>query len=159
MHPENTRRLSDKEFQDRKKRGLCFRCDEKWRIGHICKNKGLSVLIVNDEDTLELSSNDETANEEVTVDTPMAISLNSVVGIDNPKTMKLRGSIAGEKVVVMLEPGATHNFISPQLITKLQRLMTTTEEFGVTLGTRTKVFGDDICKNVKAWKYAMTFFS
>ena len=135
MHPENTRRLSDKEFQDRKKKGLCFRCDEKWRIGHICKNKGLSVLIVNDEDTLELSSNDETANEEVTVDTPMAISLNSVVGIDNPKTMKLRGSIAGEKVVVMLEPGATHNFISPQLITKLQRLMTTTEEFGVTLGT------------------------
>lgn len=29
---------------------MCFRCDEKWRIGHLCKRRELSVLIVGEAD-------------------------------------------------------------------------------------------------------------
>lgn len=36
--------------------------------------------------------------------TPVSISLNSVVGIDNPKTMRLTGTIMNIPVVVMIDP-------------------------------------------------------
>lgn len=47
---DNARRLTDREFQDRKSKGLCYRCDEKWKLGHVCKNRELSVLIVGDSE-------------------------------------------------------------------------------------------------------------
>lgn len=54
-------------------------------------------------------------SEEVNGDisNPMAdISLSSVVGLTNPKTIKLRGYIEGKEVILMVDPGATNNFIS-----------------------------------------------
>lgn len=84
-----------------------------------------------------------------TVGAPVTISLNSVVGIDHPRTMKLVGTIKGERAIVMIDPGATRNFISPPLVAKLDLKLSCTEEFGVTLGTGEirKVSG--ICKHVE----------
>lgn len=39
------------------------------------------------------------------------VSLNSMIEFSNPKTMKLKGVVKGHEVVVMIDPGATHNFI------------------------------------------------
>ena len=38
------RRLSDAEFQARKEKGLCFRCDEKYSHDHKCKMKDQKEL-------------------------------------------------------------------------------------------------------------------
>lgn len=48
--------------------------------------------------------------------------------------MKLGGKIGGNKVVVMIDPEATHNFISPEIVCKLNISVEPTEEFGVALG-------------------------
>lgn len=40
------------------------------------------------------------------------LSLNFVVGLNNPGTMKLRASINQRSMIVMLDCGAIHNFIS-----------------------------------------------
>ena len=47
---------------------------------------------------------------------PIGISLNSIVGITNPKTMKLLGKIGLNELIVMIDPGATNNFISNQAV-------------------------------------------
>ena len=132
---DTTRRLTDWEFQDRKLKGLCFRCDEKWRVGNMCKKKELSVLIVGDGEEEEgvIEEEDEQGDDKELG--PVGIPLNSVVGIDNPRTMKLEGKIKGSKVVVMIDPGATHNFISPKIVRQLGIRVEPTEEFGVMLGT------------------------
>lgn len=147
--PENTWRLSDREYQDRKSKGLCYRCDEKWRVGHTCKRKELSVLIVAEDEEEEgdfvEASNEPVEDEPITA----GISLSSVVGIDNPRTMKLQGRIGGNKVIVMIDPGATHNFISPEIIAKFKIPVDPTEEFGVTLGTGETRVGTGRCKNVE----------
>ena len=49
--------------------------------------------------------------------------------------MKLEGKIGGNKVILMIDSGATHNFISPRVVEKLAIPVTETEEFGITLGT------------------------
>lgn len=45
------------------------------------------------------------------------VSLNSVIGIANPKIMKLKGLLGDHEVIVMIDPGATHNFISLSTVT------------------------------------------
>lgn len=44
------------------------------------------------------------------------VSLNSVMGITSPKTLKMLGVIQGQEVVIMVDPWATHNFISTDLV-------------------------------------------
>lgn len=58
---------------------------------------------------------DETFHDEppeIAKDVAAEVALNSVIGLSNPKTMKLPGKIVGKEVVVMINPGATHIFIS-----------------------------------------------
>lgn len=116
------RRLTDKELQEKRAKGLCFRCDDKWSIGHRCKKRELSVLVIEEEEdgNTEYSGSDpplsptDEQNSEVMLQPE--VSLNSVIGLSNPKTMKLRGRVKDREVVVMIDPGATHNFISLLLV-------------------------------------------
>nr|GMC88585.1 peroxidase 64 [Ipomoea batatas] len=55
-------------------------------------------------------------------------------GIDGPKTMKFRGQIAGLDILIMVDSGASHNFISRQLTAVLQHPLEPTTTFGVQLG-------------------------
>lgn len=67
------------------------------------------------------------------------ISLNSVVSITSPKTFKLKGQVNGKEVIIMVDPGATHNFISTQAVEELGVNFTLSRDFGVSLGTGEKV--------------------
>src|SRR5688572_18612751 len=82
---DRVRRLSDKEWRERKTKGLCYRCDEKWSVNHKCSKKEHSVLITYDEEDDEEEANRmEDEPKDVEEREPM-ISVNSVVGITNPK--------------------------------------------------------------------------
>lgn len=60
-----------------------------------------------------LMGDEEEENEEDSCEPPVSfteelapeVSLNSVVGLSNPKTLKLMGLIGKEAVVVMVDPG------------------------------------------------------
>ncbi|KAI0523267.1 hypothetical protein KFK09_005661 [Dendrobium nobile] len=43
---KNFKRLTEKEMQEKRAKGLCFRCDEKYMLGHRCKDRTLQVLLV-----------------------------------------------------------------------------------------------------------------
>lgn len=48
-HPEKQiRRLSHEEMQQKREKGLCFRCDEKFSPGHRCGSRELQVLVLNE---------------------------------------------------------------------------------------------------------------
>ena len=46
----NFKCLTETEIQNKRAKGLCFRCDEKFSPGHRCKDKSLQVLNVCDEE-------------------------------------------------------------------------------------------------------------
>lgn len=81
-------------------------------------------------------------------DEPVEVSLNSVVGLSNPKTMKLIGKIADKEVVVMIDPGATHNFVSLKAVEELAIPVAASGGFGVSLGNGDAVEGSGMCKGV-----------
>ncbi|KFK40867.1 hypothetical protein AALP_AA2G052000 [Arabis alpina] len=93
----------------RRAEGLCFRCDEKWHERHHCHRRELSVMMVQEEGPdKEWVEEDETDSDEegVTVAEMATLSLNSLVGISSPRTMKLKAKMLGTEVVVMIDSGA-----------------------------------------------------
>lgn len=62
------------------------------------------------------------------------LSINSVVGLSNLGIMKVKGMIQDREVVVLIDCGATYNFISDKLVSELQLPMRDTLNYGVILG-------------------------
>ncbi|XP_022881659.1 uncharacterized protein LOC111398794 [Olea europaea var. sylvestris] len=140
------RKLSRAEIQTKKEKGLCFRCDEKFQPGHKCRNKEFQVLLVDEEEERELERLEEIIDcSELE---GVELSMNSVVGLTSPKTMKVKGKVEGEDVVVLIDSGATHNFISWELIRKLNLPITETNGYQVQVGTGIAVKGKGKCQGV-----------
>ncbi|KAA0033061.1 ty3-gypsy retroelement transposase [Cucumis melo var. makuwa] len=75
------KRLPDVEFQARKEKGLCFKCNEKYSAYH-------------------------------------------------KWTMKVRGKLQNEEVVILIDCGDTHNFVSEKLVKQLQLPIKETPHYG-----------------------------
>ena len=85
----------------------------------MCKKQELNLLIFHDDELhIEEVLEDESLEEEA-VSELVSLSLNSLMGLDNPRTMKLRVLMAEREVIVMVDSGATHNFISQNLVQEL----------------------------------------
>lgn len=77
------------------------------------------------------------------------VSLNSVVGLSNPKTMKLRGKINDKDVIVLVDSGETHNFVSLKIVEFLGLPVEIVGCFGVSLGNGETIKGHGLCKAVE----------
>ncbi|KAA0055700.1 Ty3/gypsy retrotransposon protein [Cucumis melo var. makuwa] len=168
-----TKRLSDAEFQARREKGLCFRCGEKYFAGHRCKSKEhkeLRMLVVKEGgEELEIVEEEffDAETEMKPAEVPnvenlnIELSLNSVVGLNNPGTMKVKGKVGEEEVVILIDCGATHNFIAEDLVTRIGLALQETPNYGVILGSGTAVKGKGMCRSVEVqldgWKVTDSF--
>ncbi|KAI0520439.1 hypothetical protein KFK09_007914 [Dendrobium nobile] len=94
----NFKQLTEKEIQEKRAKGLCFRCDEKYTPGHRCKDRTLQVLTVCDDEETEERGEEETEGEEELHLDFAEVSLNSVVGFTTNHTMKVKGEIEDMEV-------------------------------------------------------------
>lgn len=69
-------------------------------------------------------------------------------GLTTPQTMKLKGRVTGEAVVILIYSGASHNFISMDLVKRLGLGLNTTGGYGVVKGTGLTVKGEGVCRSV-----------
>lgn len=42
------RQLTERELQDKKSKGLCFKCDGKWETEHLSRRKELTVILIDE---------------------------------------------------------------------------------------------------------------
>lgn len=132
------RRLSPAEYARYIAEGLCFQCGGKSHARRDCPNKELMVLVVQegDADEKEEAEEDEKVEEETTEFAECAaLSAKSAMGISSPRTIKLRGSVQDIQAVVLIESGATHNFIDSCLMRELGLVAEETQSFGVITGS------------------------
>ena len=146
-------RLTDAEFQVRRDKGLCFHCDEKFSPGHKCK-KQLNILLVHDDEQ-EPSDDSEPDWAPVDTDSPEVnnivtafASCNSVQGLSKRSTMKLHGKIENRDIVILIDPGATHNFICEKLAEELRLQLSPMPTYRIVLGDGPMVYGKGKYVNV-----------
>ncbi|CAL9232051.1 unnamed protein product [Arabidopsis halleri] len=104
---------------------------------------GLELMVLDDEGTGEIEIVEE--NSPVMC----CLSLNSFLGKHSPRTTKLIGFLGKSKVVVLIDSGASHNFLTPNLAAKLKMLVCEDSRLEVRLGNGVSVHGTGVCKDVK----------
>lgn len=78
----------------------------------------------------------------------MELSMNAYLGIDTPTTTKIRGRIGLQEVVIMIDSGATHNFLVPHVVMKAKLPLQSEKRFQVLLGTGVVVESLGVCPQV-----------
>ena len=128
------KKLTEAELQSNQECGLCYKCDENFSPGDRCRKQELQVVLLQEYEA-EAQVVEDVGQERELESKPMEgaenqvveVSLNSVVGLTSPKTLKLAGEINNQKVVVLIDSGASHNFISNEVVSVLKLPITNTE--------------------------------
>jgi hypothetical protein len=92
-------RLSPKEMAKKRKKGECYFCSEKFTPEHNCASKGVFLMELEEDDTV----NDLTED--------LKISPHALTGLVNSNTMQLMINIAGTDLRALVDSGSTHIFI------------------------------------------------
>ncbi|VFQ77461.1 unnamed protein product [Cuscuta campestris] len=117
--PYTIRRLTRAE---RLEKGLCYNCDQKWSRTHSCGR----FLLLCDDDPGDVDDPGPTPDELV-VEADIS-SLNNFMGLTAPRSLRLPGRIGSKEVRVLIDGGSTHNFIHPEVVTRLQLPMPCTAQ-------------------------------
>ncbi|KZV22958.1 hypothetical protein F511_37884, partial [Dorcoceras hygrometricum] len=137
----------------RKERGLCFRCGEVYSPLHKCAFKLMQVALLEGElgeetDTVEATIGEEGDEDNIKEYVTLELPLFYISGVTQPQTLKLKGKIGGEEVVIMVDSGASHNFVSRTLMERLGYEIDEAVRFGVCLGDGGKVQCQGVCRNL-----------
>ncbi|GJS75037.1 putative mitochondrial protein [Tanacetum coccineum] len=142
------KKLTDSELHEKLTKGLCFRCGQKYGPGHQCPSLTLQVLLVGENDEESLEEDMEVEDVDHAHLDVIEVSLNSVMGFTSNHTMKLRGIIGDIVVVVLIDSGATHNFMSTRVVKQLGIMVMDSSQLTLTLGNGQVAHSEGICKGV-----------
>ncbi|PNX59898.1 retrotransposon-related protein [Trifolium pratense] len=151
---KGVRSYQNSEVEERRNKGLCFKCGGKWHpTMHKCPERSLRVLILGEGETMneegEIVSLEEVeadSDEEVEVECKLMGVLGSM---GESHTMKVEGRIQNVDLLVLIDSGASHNFISPKVTSALGLVITPTAAKNIKLGDGHKVLTQGICEGVK----------
>lgn len=132
MLPNNT------SLETLRENKLCYKCHDKYFPGHVCKAKTLNSMESNEGETiLEVGESPGVTEEQKTVENQEEAEVNVmecmaadeavISGLEGPDkgptTIKILGILKNEHVIILVDSGATHSFLDPELAKKLQLIM------------------------------------
>lgn len=96
----------------RKAKGLCVRCAEKWSRDHKCStivqlHAIQELLALFDMDDLDIVDSEQPQQQLF-----LALSKEAAVGSVGPRTMRVVGNIQGRDIVILVDSGSSHTFLS-----------------------------------------------
>ena len=145
-------RLSPAQMEERRKKGPCFNCDEKFQARHHCKFAKLFLLeglypfqwTSSNLELVELDAYDVPLSHDfdmhllhsrVDESEPKRfeanITLYALLGSPSPSTMRIKGRINGHWIVILIDIGSTHNFLDAAILSRLHLLVDPTVSFEV----------------------------
>nr|GFB82734.1 transposon Ty3-G Gag-Pol polyprotein [Tanacetum cinerariifolium] len=131
------RRLSNNEARERRMKGLCYYCDDKYTPGHKYSKPHFFMIGDAKETENENPTNDalETQADEVQGE----ISFHAISGTILPQTLRLPERIQNKDVVVLVDGGSTHNIVDQELVNRLGLQVDPTVNFLVVVATWKKL--------------------
>jgi hypothetical protein len=100
------RSLSPEEMADKRKKGECYFCPEKFTPDHKCTMKGVYLMELTEEDPTDLVDD-------------LGISFHALTGLSSANTMQLMITIARTELRALVDSGSTHTFIHDAVVHSL----------------------------------------
>jgi hypothetical protein len=121
--PLNIQKLTRAEMVEHQLKCLFYNCDDKYFLGHKCKEKKLFMAISEDisEEDIEIPlvyKSPETLDIIPPSNPPEVepfISFNALTSFSTPQTLKQIGYIKNRKVIIVVDSGSSHNFIDRRI--------------------------------------------
>ena len=124
--------MDDDARRELKKKQLCFTFQELWAPGHRCAAEKAHFIEVFSESSGEEDEEDdvEAGDSHVAQDplpppppaaggaafAPTGAALAALQGVPKYLILRVRGTVRGQRVSVLVDSGATHNFIDAQMV-------------------------------------------
>jgi hypothetical protein len=93
-------------MDERQLKGLFYNCDDKYFLGHKCKEQNIFIAISEDVSEEDVEAPLVSVSPKPTKITPpkveLVISLNSLTGFSAPQTLKLTSYIKHRKVIILV---------------------------------------------------------
>jgi hypothetical protein len=99
--------LTPEEMADKRKKGECYFCSEKFSLDHKCATKGGFLM--------ELEEDDDPA----TVADELGVLLHALTGLCGTNTMQLLIHVKGKQLRALVNSGSTHSFIREAVVHEL----------------------------------------
>ena len=125
-------------MEERRRKGLCFNCNEKFQPGHQCKSaklfllKGLYLFQESSSNVQLVELDDSKAtllqlNEDKSIDSrsepkvvAVEITLYALLGSPSPGTIRIKGKINGHWLIILIDTGSIPNFVDAAMVSVLQ---------------------------------------
>lgn len=157
--PHDGRKLDDERNELRRK-NLCFSYKKPWVPGHRCLGKGQIhyIEVISDDEasddenepsnecTMEDFTNEGTVTPNTITNTGNLATLNSA---NQFYTIKVPRKILGEKVITLIDGGATHNFIDEEFVARKKLKLELFAGFNVATGNGNLVPCNKYVTNLK----------
>jgi hypothetical protein len=147
--------LTYQELLERKQKGICFKCKAPFHLNHQCPDKHLRVIIVEDGDVelegsqilaVEVDEMEEEIGEEISIMSHMNLNVEARA---KPQTMMLKGKIHEVPVLVLIDSGATHNFIDQKLVCRMGWEVDNESSMKIRLGDGFQTCTKGRCKDIE----------
>ena len=142
------------QMSEIRKKGLWYHCVERWSTTHKCKSQSIFMMeVLEDEESeeaecVEMEEEEEEAEIEEEKD---KITLCALLGGTSPSTMRVMAILNGQKTIVLLDTGSTHNFMDETLAKGLKLQTNVESNFGVRVANGQVIRTIGECKEMKLY--------
>ena len=110
------RRITNQEARERREKGLCYYCDEKYFQGHRCKWPQLFMITDTPPEEEEALGDNQQGTKGI--NTLPEISFHAITGGEHPQTLRVLGRLKNKDLTVLIDGGNTHNFIDQTVVSR-----------------------------------------
>ncbi|GJT08301.1 gypsy/ty3 retroelement polyprotein [Tanacetum coccineum] len=151
------KQISQKEYQEKRAQNLCFYCDQKYAPGHKYAGQLFSLVLVPDEEDYFADCLEEDSIE-VSQEMPQ-ISLHTMNGVQNYRTLRVKGTVGKHTIHILVDCGYTYNFVDVVVAKKLGFHIRSICPLSVTVGDGYNVETTSECKQFKWQLQGVNFCS
>jgi hypothetical protein len=111
--------MEDKLVAYRMAKGLCRKCGEKWSKGRRCAASVQLNIIQEVWDLIDPDHSDLQESNPKDSQLFMVLSVAALDGIEAPRTLKITRLIQGVEILILVDSGSSHSFISEEVATSV----------------------------------------
>lgn len=107
----------------RRAHDLCFKCGDKYVPGHVCvkpDNAQLKAMEVQEDQVILSDDNLDAVVASDMVEDDCNLSLHAMAGTCSASTLQLRAMVGNQVILILVDSGSSHSFVTADLCTRLQ---------------------------------------